>query len=179
MAIQIVSDKEALVVQMQTDKQPLYIFLDVDGVLNNNAAFFLNKETIYVLSHENLVNYQYLYLNLKEHFDVHVILSSTWRKDKTGINKLLKYSKKYTGLKFEDMTDDKWEPSRTVEIKYYCDKHSIDYDNVLVIDDGVVASLDFPAVQVWTKCFDGLQWSEVDNVLNYFKIHKKVKVRNV
>lgn len=57
------------------DKQTLYIFLDVDGVLNNTAAFYLNKKTIYVLSHENLVAYQFLINKLKEKYEIKVILS--------------------------------------------------------------------------------------------------------
>lgn len=103
-------------------KPTLYIFLDVDGVLNNTAAFELNKDTIFVLSHENLVAYQYLVDKLKEKYDVKVILSSTWRMYKTGLNKLTKFSKKYSGLKIYAKTPDSHK-YRDVEIKRFCDVH--------------------------------------------------------
>ena len=67
------------------DKPTLYVFVDIDGVLNNNSAFKLNKDTIYVLSHENLVVYQWLIDKLREKFNVILILSSTWRMYKTGL----------------------------------------------------------------------------------------------
>lgn len=57
-------------------KPTLYIFLDVDGVLNNDAAFILNKKTIYILSDENLTAYQVLINKLREiRFKNHFILN--------------------------------------------------------------------------------------------------------
>ena len=54
----------------------LYVFLDIDGVLNNQQAFQRNRETMFVLSDENLKVYQYLIDQLRQYYKVIIILSS-------------------------------------------------------------------------------------------------------
>ena len=153
-------------------KPILYIFLDVDGVLNNTAAFELNKDTIFVLSHENLVAYQYLVDKLKEKYDVKVILSSTWRMYKTGLNKLAKFSKKYSGLKFYAKTSDSHK-YRDIEIKRFCDNHNINYDDILIIDDDPITN-ELYKRHLQTNCFDGLRFSDVYRCLEeMFDLDKK------
>lgn len=144
---------------MDQNKQPLYIFLDVDGVLNNTSAFYLNKDTIYILSHENLVAYQYLVDKLKTKYEIKVILSSTWRMSKTGLNKLEKLSKKYNGLKFYAKTPNSHE-YREVEIKRFCDTHNIGYKDILIIDDDPITN-ELRKRHLKTNEHDGLRFSDV------------------
>lgn len=145
------------------DKPTLYIFLDVDGVLNNTSAFKLNKKTIYVLSHENLIAYQHLIDNLREKYELKIILSSTWRMHKTGLNKLSKLSKKYDGLKFHDKTPNSHK-RREDEIKSYCDIHKIDYNNILIIDDAQINN-ELRERQLETYFEDGLTWRDVQGCI--------------
>lgn len=144
---------------MVQNKQTLYIFLDVDGVLNNTAAFYLNKKTIYVLSHENLVAYQYLIDKLKEKYDIKVILSSTWRMHKTGLNKLSKLSKKYSGLNFCEKIPDSYD-RREIDIKRFCDNFNINYKDILIIDDDSINN-ELKDRHLKTNWFDGLRFSDV------------------
>lgn len=141
----------------------LYVFLDVDGVLNNTAAFKLNNKTMFVLSHENLVAYQYLIDKLKTKYEIRVILSSTWRMGKTGLNKLTKFSRKYNGLVFYGQTSNSHDP-RDVEIKRFCDIHKIDYRNILIIDDSSINN-ELSDRHIKTNECDGLRFSEVINCL--------------
>lgn len=145
-------------------KPALYIFLDVDGVLNNTAAFILNKKTIYILSDENLTAYQVLINKLRVKYDLKIILSSTWRGFKTGINKLNKYSKKYNGLLFNDVTQGGHD-RRENEILIYCDNHGILYDDILIIDDEPINNV-LKNRHLKTNSFDGLRFSEVCKCLN-------------
>lgn len=152
---------------MDRTKPILYIFLDVDGVLNNTSAFALNKKTIYVLSHENLVVYQYLINRLKEKYELRIILSSTWRMYKNGLNKLSKFSKKYNGLKFYDKTPDSHD-SRDYEILKYCNIHNINYNQVLIIDDSNIRNeLSSRAIRTYVE--DGLTWRDVRMYLDELK----------
>ena len=145
------------------DKKKLYVFLGVDGVLNNTSTFRLNRKTMYVLSHENLVAYQFLIDKLKEKYDVKVILSSTWRMYKVGLKKLSKFSKKYSGLKLYGKTPNGVD-YREVEIRDFCDNHNIDYDDILIIDDESIGS-ELQKRHMKTNCHDGLRFSDVMNWL--------------
>lgn len=145
-------------------KPTLHIFLDVDGVLNNTAAFILNKKTLYVLSDENLTAYQVLINKLRERYDLKIILSSTWREFKTGVNKLSKYSKKYNGLIFSDVTQGGYD-RRENEILKYCDNHNISYDDILIIDDDPINNV-LKDRHLKTNSFDGLRFSEVYKCLD-------------
>ena len=140
-------------------KPTLYVFLDVDGVLNNTSAFELNKDTIFVLSHENLVAYQFLVDKLKTKYEIKVILSSTWRMYKTGLNKISKFSKRYNGLKLYGKTPESYD-RRDVEIKRFCDDHRINYENILIIDDDPIVN-ELYKRHLKTNCFDGLRFSDV------------------
>lgn len=145
------------------DKKKLYIFLDVDGVLNNTSTFRLNKKTIYSLSYENLVAYQHLIDKLKTKYDVKVILSSTWRMYKEGLNKISKLSKRYSGLILYGKTPNGID-YREVEIKDFCDSHNINYDDILIIDDELIDN-ELKKRHLRTNCHDGLRFSDVMNWL--------------
>lgn len=143
------------------NKQDLYIFVDIDGVLNNNSAFKLNKKTIYVFSHENLIIYQYLIDKLKEQYNVTLILSSTWRMSKTGLNKIEKYSKKYSALKFDRYIPDSHD-RRQDEILRYCKNFNINTNNILIIDDELIEN-ELSSKHLRTYYEDGLTWKDIRN----------------
>ena len=123
-------------------KKHFYIFLDVDGVLNNATYFYkcFNKhKNKGIMSCENfpfdpkcLNNLMILKQKLNNNgYKVHIILSSTWRMDKISIaivnSRLAEY-----GMKVEDKTKI-FTGDRTEEIKDYINKHFC--VNYLVLDD--------------------------------------------
>ena len=158
------------------EKNILYVFLDVDGVLNNTSAFKLNKKTIFVLSHENMVAYQYLIDKLRERYEIMVILSSTWRTCQTGMNKLAKYSKKYNGLKLYDKTPNS-HIRRCEEIENYCNNRNISLEDILIIDDDSMPKK-FANRHIHTNENDGLKFSTViqyiENIQDYRKDKKDI-----
>ena len=149
--------------EIETNKKTLYVFLDVDGVLNNSGAFKLNKDTIYVLSHGNLICYEYLIDKLEEKYNIKIILSSSWRCYKTGLNKPSKHSKKYKGLNFIDKTKKWYGNNRRDEILEYCKAHNISLKNILVIDDELIK--DDRIKQIRPFCCDALRFKDVFNYL--------------
>ena len=109
----------------------MYIFLDVDGVLNRESdwkkPFSINEKCLMLFA-----------TFVKELKDPHIILSSTWRAGytNTGVmsergNSLLEKLAGY-GLKIEGSTpvSDK---TRQEEIEYYIRRHNI--TSYIVLDD--------------------------------------------
>ena len=139
-------------------KPTLYIFLDVDGVLNNVAAFELSDDGVLALSEECLFNYQYLVDKLRLKYEVKVILSSTWRFNKIGFDKLKEYEDKYDALKLYDSTPISHD-HREKEIKRYCDENKIEYKDILIIDDALITN-ELKDRSIKTNMFDGLRMSE-------------------
>ena len=148
---------------MEKSKPTLYIFLDVDGVLNNVATFSLSNDRMLALSEECLFNYQYLVDKLRKKYEVKVILSSTWRYNKMGFDKLKEYENKYDALKLYDSTPIIFD-YRDREIKAYCDDNKIEYKNVLIIDDDPITN-ELKDRSIKTNTFDGLKFSEVQKCL--------------
>lgn len=144
-------------------KPVLYIFLDVDGVLNNIAAFELSDDKMLALSEECLFNYQYLVDKLRQKYEVKVILSSTWRFNKKGFDKLKEYEDKYNALKLYDSTPISYD-HREEEIKRYCDKNKIEYKDILIID-GAFMNGELKYRSIRTDTFDGLKFSDVEKCL--------------
>lgn len=139
-------------------KPILYIFLDVDGVLNNTAAFSLSNDRMLALSEECLFNYQYLVDKLRQKYEVRVILSSTWRFNKIGFDKLKQYEDKYDALKLYDSTPISHD-HREKGIKRYCDENKIEYKDILIIDDALITN-ELKDRSIKTNMFDGLRMSE-------------------
>ena len=148
---------------MEKSKPTLYIFLDVDGVLNNVATFSLSDDGVLALSEECLFNYQYLVNKLRQKYEVKVILSSTWRYNKKGFNKLKEYEDRYDALKLYDSTPISYD-HRKEEIKAYCNKNKIEYKDILIIDDDFMGNeLKYRSIR--TDSFDGLKFSDVQKCL--------------
>lgn len=119
-------------------KDKFFIFLDVDGVLNNQTytihQAILNNTRYFCSSvpfdDRSLQALKYLVNNINK--DVNIIISSTWRLDDTDMSILSARLKEY-GLRVQDKTSNKV-LTRGEEIDYYCKEHNIS-DNYLIIDD--------------------------------------------
>lgn len=148
-------------------KKVKYVFLDVDGVLNNWSAFMLNKKTIYVLSHENLIVYDKFIKTLEEKgFEVRVVLSSTWKKDTTAIKKLTQLGKKYKGLNFYAKTSPYYTDYRCKEIRNYMNAHDISIDDVIVIDDEKMLDEELAKRHIHTDMDYGLRLSHIEDFID-------------
>lgn len=78
--------------------------------------------------------------------------------NKTGLNKLSKLSKKYSGLKLYGKIPDSHK-HREIEIKKFCDDHNINYEDVLIIDDANISN-ELKDRHLKTNGFDGLRFSD-------------------
>lgn len=115
------------------------IFLDIDGVLNNNNHIQNIYELLGRQQYLKLLNtigtlpfdkkcYE-LMLKLIKETNSKVVLSSTWRKHKEEIEKI----EYYTGIKIYDTTPI-LNLDRGYEIKQYLENHK-DINNYVIIDD--------------------------------------------
>ena len=143
-------------------KEKLYIFLDFDGVLNNAGTDFgrtyLKDNNEVGWDNYNTLNTYKLINKLEEIYDVKVIISSSWKLNKTfdGFIKKLKQKKDLIDRnnirilveklidKFVDKTQD-WlhdkedgYTSRELEIMGYLQLHNIINDKILILDDELV-----------------------------------------
>lgn len=145
-------------------KDLYYIFLDIDGVLNNTSTFGLKfkEEGCEILSEECLWNYQYLIDKLKEKYEIRTILTSTWRMHAEAMQKIKSYENKYNSLKIFDVCDLNYIHSRDEQIKIMIERHKI--KNYLILDDE--PRVGFGNHFIHTNGFDGLLFSQVQNVVN-------------
>ena len=71
-------------------KKKIYIFLDVDGVLNNINFWKKNyfkygfSAGTYSIDEKNIKTLAKLHRKLKDKYELHYVLSSTWRLSKDG-----------------------------------------------------------------------------------------------
>jgi len=132
-----------------------YIFLDVDGVLNNKKYLLAHKDDDGTIDPENIE----LLAKLAHEFNCHIILSSSWKNgfkenlepkyktiqlfDKTEIpsrcQRLLNSFKEYN-LKLEGLTPNVVTPqditwSRPFEIQKYIRTNLKENDNFVILDD--------------------------------------------
>lgn len=113
----------------------MYIFLDVDGVLNTKADW---KRRIYTLNDRCIEAFCYFIHQLD---NPKIVLSSTWRtgiaRDGTTaihIQELLA-ALATTGITQIDRTAVAPDGSRSKEIDYYLRRHEV--DNYIILDDDV------------------------------------------
>ena len=123
------------------------IFLDIDGVLNNmNYTIYtfemLGRDRAYEIMHKDLDIFDPISLNLLckliEHFkdDIKVVLSSTWRLNQKGINKVKE--KIFNNLGYEipfDITKRHKDMIRGYEIEQYLFDNNLLTENYVIIDD--------------------------------------------
>ncbi len=117
----------------------IYIFLDVDGVFNNAKFWQKNffkygfSAGTYSIDEKNIKKFAKLHRKLKKRYELHYVLSSTWRLSKDGqaiiLNRL-----RDNGIKLEGITD----PTESLDrgeliLKYLSNVTS--YDFAIAIDD--------------------------------------------
>ena len=116
------------------------IFLDIDGVLNNQEHLlllhnrFLGREQYLQLLqglHETPLDYRSCILLQKLLYETsaEVILSSTWRLSEKHIEGI----RKYGGIEIKDITP-RLDTIRGEEIQAYSDKHP-EIENYVILDD--------------------------------------------
>lgn len=164
------------------------IFLDFDGVLNNQGSFLFEtrrrrdqkiqglKGVQHTLCHVNASNFQHILDTYKE---VKVVVSSTWR--------LLHDVPELQGIFAEYLIDhtriigctgvDKVGNDRGVEIQNYLDKHP-EITHYIVIDDndwGIVAAHPPEKFVKTDWYFGGLTFGHAEEAIQKLKTPKKEK----
>lgn len=123
------------------------IFLDIDGVLNNmNYTIYifemLGRDKAYEIMHNDLDIFDPISLDLLckliEHFkdDIKIVLSSTWRLNQKGIDKVKE--KIFNNLGYEipfDVTKRHKDMIRGFEIEEYLIRNKMLSSNYIIIDD--------------------------------------------
>lgn len=106
----------------------MYIFLDIDGVLNRKSDW----KTNFQMNQECLANFDYFLSKIKN-YNIKIILSSTWRfaADQKALEPLNKILKKYN-LCINDTTIHS-NKTRQEEIEYYIRRNTI--KEYIIIDD--------------------------------------------
>ena len=123
-------------------------------------------KTVFVLSHENLIVYDKFIKTLESKgYEVRVVLSSTWRKDKKAIKKLTQFSDKYKGLNFYATTSPYYTDYRSKEIRNYMDSHNISVDDVIVIDDEKMLDKELAQRHIQTNMDCGLRLSHIEDFM--------------
>lgn len=149
------------VIKMQNNERIIYIFLDVDGVLNNNLDRKKYRgNDMRIICDDNLL--QFINLINKIENEYLIVLTSTWRYSIDNINVLKKALNKYD-LKLSDYLDIDQSKSRGEMIIEYCQQRNILHDDIIIIDDGYIAEL--PDRLVKCNYDSGLTSNEVENAL--------------
>ncbi len=121
-------------------KKRFYIFLDIDGVLNN-AAFFENlyeKEkndlTLNQLDDENVQAFRKLHRKISEVFDTQIVISSSWRNLKKKLLRSLE--EKRLDIENLEYTGKDEHEGRGLEIKKFLNGKD-DVLGYVILDDEV------------------------------------------
>ena len=147
----------------------MYIFLDVDGVLNTEADW---ARKVYSLNSKCVESFCKLLNSLNE---PKVVLSSTWRngiaRDGTTavhIEDLIK-SLEPAGIKSLDKTGVAPDGSRTKEIDHYLKRHSKDYYIILDDDPNLFELRENTPHLYLTSAKTGLTDADVKKILKLLK----------
>lgn len=117
----------------------IYLFLDVDGVLNNQKIIQETKK-MQIIDEQNLINLNKLIKTIKKEYNYLIILNSSWQLVNENINILKSYLNKYN-LKIDDYLKIDNQKNKGELIIEYCDKHQISSLDILVIDDGMISEI--------------------------------------
>lgn len=127
-------------------KKDLYIFLDIDGVLNDSKVFEEQKENPvpkgYIqkdISPACLWNYRTALMEIQLYGyerNPHVILTSSWKIVPEKLKQLKDLFDLYEMPNIEDVTEDAGS-DKDKGIRNYCNFHNIPKDEVLILDDEI------------------------------------------
>lgn len=118
-------------------KKICYIFLDIDGVLNNIHRWekiYIKKGIsagTYSFDEKNLKNLDLLDYFMSRKYELHYVLSSTWRLSKSGYE-IAESRFREHGIKIEGHTSKSWD-HRGKQILQYMEGKS--YDLLVALDD--------------------------------------------
>ena len=145
--------------------ETVYIFLDIDGVLNNDMARKKYRGTdMRMLNDNNLAELANLVNKINKHYLI--VLISTWRYYIDNIIILKKSLNKY-GLSLSDCLDIDHTKSRGELIIEYCQKRNILFNNILILDDTYIGELSTRLVKCNFKF--GLTKQETENALKLLR----------
>ena len=113
----------------------IYLFLDVDGVLNNQKIIQETKK-MQVIDEQNLINLNKLIKIIKKEDNCSIILNSSWQLVNENIDILKSYLNKY-----DLRIDDYLKIDNQKNKGEYCNKHQISSLDILVIDDGMIREI--------------------------------------
>lgn len=143
----------------------VYIFLDIDGVLNSDAARKLHQgNDMRILSNDNLNEFSNFINKINRKYLI--VLTSTWRYSIDNID-LLKQSLNNYGLSLFDCLDIDDTKSKGELIIEYCKKRGILFDNILILDDAYISELSDRLVKCNFKF--GLTRYEIEYALKLLK----------
>lgn len=120
----------------------VYIFLDIDGVLNNVRSF----ERQYQYSQKG-IEIPYIYQDIdyncvmvlkqlcQELPNCHIVLSSSWRNHSKAVKQLEALFQHHDLPPIESKTPCLKNACRGVEIEKYCKEHNISFDDIVILDD--------------------------------------------
>lgn len=154
-------------------KKDKYLFLDIDGVLNNLDTFklYLKNELESDLDEENLINLKAITDKID---NLHIILSSSWRLYESDKERLKETMIKYGIPVFEDITPYLTRQEghkRYDEILQWMKKHHVYKNQIVILDD----IMDMGPLQNRLVLTDyasgGLTKEHVQQVFNKFHIH--------
>ena len=135
-------------------ERTIYIFFDVDGVLNNHQARkkYQGRE-MRIICDDNLLQFVELINKIEDKYLI--VLTSTWRYSPDSINTLKKAL---------DIAQSK---TRGKIIMEYCQQRNILYDDIIIIDDSDIVELPERLIKCDYNC--GLTNNEVKKALMLLK----------
>jgi len=167
-----------------------YIFLDCDGVINNQRCFIENnsngKHNCFCID-DNSLN---LLAKLTKKYNCRIVLSSSWRrgfnKDLTpkykegGAQSLLDAFKKVNILLYDITRTDIYEKAhweRPIEINCYIKEHFNQNDNYVILDDDDIIREAIPELRAelkkhfvktnfYTNGFDEAAYKKAETIFN-------------
>ena len=135
-------------------ERTIYIFFDVDGVLNNHQARkkYQGRE-MRIICDDNLLQFVELINKIEDKYLI--VLTSTWRYSPDSINTLKKAL---------NIAQSK---TRGKIIMEYCQQRNILYDDIIIIDDSDIVELPERLIKCDYNC--GLTNNEVKKALMLLK----------
>ena len=117
----------------------IYLFLDVDGVLNNQKIIQESKK-MQVIDEQNLINLNKLIKIIKTEYNCLIILNSSWQLVNENIDILKSYLNRYN-LRIDDYLKINNQKNKGELIIEYCNKYQIPPVNILILDDGMISEI--------------------------------------
>lgn len=160
------------------------IFVDFDGVLNNDASFILNDSLI----HSDCMRFflDAMKALKQEEIEIKLVISSTWRKGygfEDFSSRVIENSPKFAN-EFLNLVHEDWRTGSDIngfrgnEVKEWLDRHP-EVKNFVCIDDDSDFLKDQPLIKTITEL--GFGWSEQKMVFNFFlkRYNKEVDLKNL